>query len=342
MADQVLDFGAFASDPSEIDSALREAGDSTILQCGYILPEERTKEVTKRTDAIIAAMPRFGIRGRFKADQREYQLWKAAYELLGKHPTYVYQTTGSCVGAGACQMIITAQAVDIRINNKPQEFTTVWWPFHYGMGRFRTGIGGRGEGSTGSGQAKALLEDGTFEDDGSGQKLPDYTIKNNWLTLPAKIELDWSNGKAIAQEWKDRGKKHLFKTAARMKSAEDVAEALMNGYPITCASDFGFSPMTPAVKGDPKVRLVEQWNANWSHQMSIHGYWDHPTLGEIFYWMNNWGPDAHGSPIGDEPPGGFYTTKTLLNQILKSRNCECYAFSQYDGFPAQDLNFSAF
>jgi len=42
---------------------------------------------------------------------------------------------------------------------------------------------------------------------------------------------------------------------------------------------------------------------------------------------------------GDEPAGGFYVTERTLDDILRGRDSECFAYSAYDGFPARDWDF---
>ncbi len=67
--------------------------------------------------------------------------------------------------------------------------------------------------------------------------------------------------------------------------------------------------------------------------------WDHPSLGLIHRIGNNWGADVHGSPTGDEPPGGFYITASTMDQICQKG--EVYAFSpDISGFPARKIDWT--
>lgn len=342
-----VNFGAF--DPvGRVAKIAEESARGTVVNCGWVRPEQRTEESTRAHEAAVAAMPRFSIRGKTNLESRRYALWQGARQVLGKDPAWIWQQTGSCVGAGGGNMAMVTQGVEIALKGESEQFRWLWWLYAYGRSRFHSGIRGPGEGSQGSGWAKAATTDGQFELDPEGEPdLPDPSIRSGWAVHPSSLEMKWSDGGKIDANWIKVGKTHLFKTAARLRSADDCVEALANGYAITQASMFGFSPMVPPVegKGPNQVRLVRRWNATWSHQTWVDEFWDHPDLGPIFHWGNNWGPDAH-NPGGVTPSGypntGVYITYELMHEIARRSDSEVYAFSAFDGFPARELNFSAF
>lgn len=308
-------------------------------QFGWIPPPKRTPEQTAFHEATVKAMPRFRVRGRWQMERRRYALWEAPKKLFGRHLKYIWQQTGSCVGAGGCNMLMTLMAVEIAVKGEWEEFLTPWWLYTYGISRWLSGSNGPGEGSFGSAWAKAIKEYGIFQHDPPGMPdLPDFQESEGWLVQPSSVEMTWSAGDQIKEEWKKLGRQHPVRTVAQMRSADDCLEALANGYPITQASMFGFSPMVPRITGDPPVHLAE-WNDEWSHQTYVDEVWDHPTLGLLFRWGNNWGSKIHGNPTGEEPPGGTYIKHRTMDQLCKDRNSEVYAFSSYDGFPARDPYF---
>lgn len=333
-----LDFGAFKE--GGIPRLLEETASGKTIKCGWIEWDDRTSAQTKAHDDTVRAMPAFNIRGRFSGAERRYALWQALKQVTGGKPKYIRQITGSCVGAAGGNMARTASAVEIALKGENEQYKELWWLYTYGRSRFQAGIRGKGEGSTGSGYAKAATTDGFFEMDPEGQPdLPDYQVQDGWISQPANVELTWSDGGAVKDNWVKLGRTHLFQTAARMKNSQDCAEALMNGYPITQASNFGFSGTK--VKGTQFPIRVATWNGSWSHQTMIDEVWDHPELnGLYFHWMNQWGPDAHGKATGDEPDGGVYLHSSTVDQIC--REGEVYAYSFFDGFIGRELNFSAF
>lgn len=301
---------------------------------GWIPFDERTKQQNEIHEKLVGEMPRFSIRGSFSLTERRYCLWKSAQKVLGRFHNYNHQLTGSCVGAGGGNMLKTLMTVEIA-NGDPEEFLEPWWPYTYGMSRILAGMRGQGEGSLGSTWAKAMTEYGSFQIDPPGyQDLPDYRNVNNWLQLTRNIELEWSAGDRIKEEWKSLGKKHLARTVAQMHDSNNCLDSLANGYPLTLASNFGTRTIRP--QGNPQVNLAE-WNGRWPHQMFCDEAWDHPTLGLIFRIGNNWGSEAHPSPISGEPPGGFYIRASDMDKICRS---EVYSFSAYDGFPARKLDWS--
>jgi hypothetical protein len=286
----------------------------------------------------VRTMPVFRISGNWQMDQQRVALWKAGPKLLnGKFLPYDWQLTGSCVGAGGDNMRKTLLASEIVYGGRLEEFRIVFWPFTYGISRMLDGSHGRGEGSTGSSWAKAASQYGSFAVDETAG-LPQFKMVQDWLQLTEQIEYQWSYGGDFDPKYLELGKHHLIKTVAPCKDHADVTAALVSGHAITQASNFGFAPMVPTPHGNPPVRLVS-WNGSWSHQTYIDEVWDHPTLGLIFRWGNNWGPDAHGPALADEPPSSVYIKAATLDEICRSG--EVYAFSAYDGFPARKIDWTA-
>lgn len=336
-----VSFNAFDDTP-QLTAVVDALGQNDVLRCGLILRSEADAQQQQLLDQADARFSAFGISGPWQLEKRRYALWEAARKVLGRDLYYIWQQTGSCVGAGGDNGRRTGAAVEIAVGNEPESLLDIWWPLTYGKSRQRGGLRGRGEGSFGPSWAEAATLDGCFQ---AGHpdfpELPKFEIRSGWLYLPASVEMQWSDGAAIAPKYLAAAKPFVFKTAAKLRSADEVIAALANGYAVTQASMFGFSPMVPAPRGTPAVRIAS-WNARWAHQTWVDEYWDHPTEGELFRWGNNWGPTAHGSPTAGEPAGGVYIRKATMDEIC--RTGDVYAFSSFNGFPgrARELNFSAF
>lgn len=255
---------------------------------------------------------------------------------LWKHPSVVaaigfefpgfIQHTGSCVGVGSGDVCFTLLSLEVVRLGDPEQIHVPFWPLTYGRGRYHSGIRGRGDGSSGTGQAKAYREDGTVPAKTDG--LPTFSIKDGMLSVGSSVELDWSDGARISTAWLEKSRKHPVQKTALCRNADDVREAILNGYPVTEASMYGFNAR---VEGTPPA-LVGRRGPRWAHQMSLQGHWVHPQLGELFWLMNQWGGGAHGKDPAGGPAGGVWITKADVDWICNDQ--EVYAFSQFQGFPA--------
>ena len=160
-----------------------------------------------------------------------------------------------------------------------------------------------------------------------------FSVEQGGLTWGKNEELKWSDGATISDEWLEKSRRHLIKTTAKVTTADQVTEALMNGYPVTIASNWG-GQMQCRTEGDPAV-LMNRRTGRWMHQMEIEGYWDHPTLKQIYFIRNSWSPGAHGTCPSGAPEGGFWVKKSDVDYIV--RQGDSFAFSQFDGFPSQTI-----
>jgi hypothetical protein len=135
------------------------------------------------------------------------------------------------------------------------------------------------------------------------------------------------------EEFIEHAKQFCVKTVAPVRSAAEVRDAVCNGYPVTIASNWGGRMQPRVVDG----RLVNERSGTWNHQMCIIGY-DGETGSEPYYYvLNSWGAAAHGTPPDDAPPGGFWIRTKDVEYIVKQG--DSFAFSDFDGFPAQELDF---
>lgn len=299
---------------------------------GWVPPAERTAEQHEADERALASMPKFSLQGTYRDEKGRFALWAIAKKVNGdKHIPFAWQVTGSCVGAGGGNMLRVLARVEIS-QGDPEEYQELWWPYTYGQSRLRAGWNREGEGSFGSTWAAAIVQDGIFSvQEATG--LPTFKDAEGWLQLSNREEMKWSAGGWSKEQYGALGLKHPVKTSSKLSSADEAKAALANGYPLTIASNFGTSG--PRRAGDPEVMLAE-WNDNWPHQMSINEAWDHPTLGLIFHVQNNWGPRAHGEPLGGVCPGGFYIKAATLDRILRD---EGFAFSAFEGFKVREISW---
>lgn len=254
------------------------------------------------------------------------------HELEKKHTggllPRIHQLTGSCVGCGGARAYTHSMLGDAALRGDAEE-VKIPFPFAtYGVGREIMGARGRGEGSFGAAQAKAVEQFGMLPWDHAMVAKP--TIQTGWATWTKSVELDWSHPTAWPKsrsEVEPEAQKHQIQTVVQIKDPEEAVNLLAQGYGVTQASNFGTNPR---VEGDV---LLGRWNTSWAHQMSIGGYWRHPTHGLIFVIDNQWG-DVHGacptlSQIGVN--GSFWMLASDLAKICRSD--EVYGHSNTEGFP---------
>jgi hypothetical protein len=304
---------------------------------GWVPPEERSDETNRATDAAIAAMPKFAIGGATESSAgKRVVLWEAERKVLGKLAPTLHQLKGSCVFQGFARAIMSVQAVEIA-NGQRETFRIPSLYYSYGLIRKRSGMGtGKGDGATGSGAAESAKIDGVCPIDKDGFGFPVPSIKDNngqdVLVWGEENEWKYSTATAVPAEAREYAKDFVIRSTALVTTYEEVRDALVNGYPVTVASNRGFKMQGVADKG----KLWGVKSGVWNHQMCFIGVDDTQRPG--CYCMNSWGPWVHGKPVDDAPPGGFWVDADVVESMVRQN--DSFAFSQFDGFPAQKLDFS--
>ena len=248
------------------------------------------------------------------------RLWNAVRTVLGEDTPNYPQEVGSCVGFGAKNVEEYLEAQEIIAGDR-EEFHLVYEPFNYGCSRKMGGFRLRGDGSTGAWMAAAAVKCGVLRAD--FPDVPPYS---------GSVDRLWGRSPGPPQEFLDEGDDHLIKKAAPINSLDEAIAAIKNGYPMTIASNQGFT-MEAARDG------FHQAYGSWSHQMFLAAYIPDP----VPHWAvgNSWG-DVHGTIkdfITDEVwPVGFLRVHNHVVQNM-IRSGECFAFSQFDGFPRKRPDF---
>jgi hypothetical protein len=284
-------------------------------------------EAVAEAAEIRASMPEFRIVGDAGDNaEKDVRLWTAVLQVLGHHLPNYPQQIGDCCSFGSKNATEYVECNEIAIPGAPpRAFRPVFPPFNYGAGRVLIGKGRlRGDGSTGAWSAKAAQQYGVLAADES--QVPEYS---------GSVARDW--GRNGPPEWAiSAAKEHLVRTVAQVSTADEVRDAICNGYPCTIASNFGTKDFD--VKDG---RRVARGNGSWNHQMCIIAYdGDEPSGTNYFYVINSWGEKAHPAPLQGEPPGGFWITEAQCEKIVKQD--DSFAYSGFDGFPAQDLSIHIF
>lgn len=302
---------------------------------GWIPDNQRTPAQQEVAATIVAQMLPFFITGQWRGALDKVVLWDWSKKWRnGKHLPALYQSVGSCVGHGKMKAewyLLHIQAAKQQRQETPK---LLYEPYGYAMSRVCAGISGSEDGSTGSGAAQAAKKYGVLRADFPGLPKPQVEDGSDTLATPGDVDRSWGM-RGAPQTDVAEGKIHLVKTTAQVRSASDVAQAIQNLYAVTIASDWGGiegqqGTVCP-LDGNPPVRL-NRHSGTWPHQMMISGWWNHPSLGEIFHVDNSWGANAHGDNPDDAPPGGFWITAADVTYIVRQN--DSFAYSDVDGFPA--------
>jgi hypothetical protein len=297
-----------------------------------------------KAEAVAAEMPPFqivGANGEQVAQDNHnsvVRLWDATKAVLGRHTRNYAQQVGDCVSFGGKNVIEYYTCICIaRDGPGSGEFHEVSTAYLYGISRVVIGKGqlGNSDGSVGAWLAQGVQSHGVLALDDPG--VPAYS---------GSLARDWGRRPGPPEKFIEIAKKRLFRTVSPIRTADEARDAICNYYPITIASDFGSTDIKN-VDG----QMVARRNTRWMHQMAVVGF--DGTKGKLvnprdpsagrkgrFYVLNSWGETAHPAPLNGEPPGGFWIEFDDMGYITGQN--DSWAFSGFDGFPAQDLNFHVF
>lgn len=269
-----------------------------------------------------------------KAEGRKAFLYRFCRAALGQDTKNYPQQIGDCVSFGAKNATEYLSACDITIRGDKEKWRPVFPPYFYGIGRIYIGKGrlGNEDGSLGSWMAEAVQQFGTLFSDEEG--VPQYA---------GSVAKQWggSGGKSQLDKWKPLASKYLIKSAAKINGWEDLVAAVCNGYPCTVASNQGFQ-----MEASGGAKGFHSPQGHWGHQMSIVGV-DDENSDKYALILNSWG-DVHGhlksldrdKPDEDLPVGVIRAKKTTIEAMIRAG--ETFAYSQFDGFPGQDLDKALF
>lgn len=291
--------------------------------CGWLRPEERTLEEQERTAAILDAMPTFRIVGATESSEgKRVCLWDYAKALLRKHLPTFRQEIGDCVSMGGANAVNYLAVTEISKNGDAEQFRPAYQPYLYATSRVLIGNRrlGRGDGSVGAWLAEAVKKYGVLAADEQG--VPAYS---------GQVAKAWGYD-GPPKQFVELARPHILKSVAPVRTYEDVRDALANGYPCTVASNRGFT-MSPVNDGG---RLWGRPSGQWAHQMCFIGV-DDDRRRPGCYIINSWGEQAHGQPLAGEPPGGFWVDAEVVNGMVGQG--DSFAWSQFEGFPKQDMDW---
>lgn len=226
----------------------------------------------------------------------------------------------NCVSFGAAIAVAAVAAHEIVRLGDFEQFKVPFAPYLYGISRL-TPEGGNGrlggsDGSLGSWMADTIVKYGVLRDDFEG--VPRYS---------GRVAKQWGTRRNAWDGFVGEADDHPIKSAARIRSVTDLAQAVANGYYCTIASMRGYDMQLKNDRGKSWFKGRDTW----PHQMSIIAVDTEPEL--CFYRRNQWGT-AHGQQL-DGPDGGGWVTADSLEKEIADSGTECFAMSNFIGFPSK-------
>ena len=258
---------------------------------------------------------------------KKVMLYEVVRKVIGKDTENIPQAIGDCVSWGARNAVEYLMATEKLMKGDHEKFEPVFAPYLYGTGRVLIGRGQLNgqDGSRGSWMADAVIKYGVLRSNFDG--VPKYS---------GSIAKKWGDTPGPDRKFIDEGTKHPVKSAAQIKTWDQLVEAIVNGYPCTTASDIGYD-MQPSSDG------FHRQTDNWGHQMCFIGVDDRPTDPYAII-LNSWG-DAHGhlkdfDDGSNLPIGVLRVRKKDAEKHLRAK--ETFAYSNFDGFPEQLIDKKLF
>lgn len=251
---------------------------------------------------------------------------KIIKSVLGEFPIIIQETT-DCVAFGLAGVINSLKCIR-KFQGKYADFGGFTSTEDiYGGSRILIGNGslGRGGGSTGSWAAQYVLKYGTL----LRKKYGDIDLSK----YSARRADEWGM-RGVPRELLPVAEEHQIKEYTIVRTWEECRDSLYNGYPITIASNRGFSG-----KLDSKGCLLG--NASWPHQMYLIDMIDDdgdPRALLVNSWPVNWVQNANRE---DTPHGTGWVRADILVRDILSAN-DSYSFSDFEDYLPQDLSWSVF
>tara|TARA_R100000149_G_scaffold37877_1_gene14570 strand:- start:1767 stop:2753 length:987 start_codon:yes stop_codon:yes gene_type:complete len=227
-------------------------------------------------------------------------------------------SVGSCVGVATARLIDHLQAIDIYLRQDSETFCDLVSPeWCYATSREAAGMLGRSDGSTNSGQLKALQQDGVLFQ----RKYGVYDLRKYSPNL-CRVWGRWG----VPDELRVEGAKHVLLKSFRVRSVDQWWSLAGAGYPINLCSGWGGT-------GYRDSEGYMRKSGRWMHAMGNPAARRlHPKKGRSFLICNSWGNQwAKKGSIWPEdmPHGSFWISESDASWIV--RNGEVIAYADFKG-----------
>ena len=235
--------------------------------------------------------------------------------------SYNQGSVGSCVGNAAACVASVLNAVEVVIVGEPQEFRAMHSADGmYGIGREAANMLRPGDGCSGSGMARGVLNIGTL-----------YCIKYGDVDLtvntPSRARQYGTRG--VGSALKNEAAKTKITSTVRVRSAQEAWALIGNGYPINVCSGYGYRKQRDG-------EGICQPSGSWNHAMSVVARRTAKDGRKLFLIWNSWGDNWCGGPYWDDMPWGSFWIEWKHMDGMLSRG-DSFAYGGLDGFKARSL-----
>lgn len=256
-------------------------------------------------------------------------LYDAQKAVIGKVLSYAAQQLGDCVGFMGGRITDIVTCVEIALKGERERWVApASSEAAYALSRVEIGGGqlGNSDGSTGGWMAKALKQYGAllrlvYEVGGETFDLREYS---------GKLAKSWGRT-GLPDVLEPTAKEHPFRTVSLVDTYEEARDAIANGYPVGPCSMQGFEGATRDKDGFIKP------SGSWAHAMVFGGVWDDEKRPGLLLDNKSWTDGWVKGPLPDDiPEGTAWVDAEVCDGMLRQK--DSFAYSQYEGYPAQDLD----
>jgi hypothetical protein len=254
----------------------------------------------------------------FEEKPRKLNLTAYLEKCHGKDWELHQGSCGSCVAHGYAIAVDILEAIDHVENGAELPARTAPEPIYWSS---RVDIGGNrlgGAGSVGAWAAEAVKRFGVVP---HGQYGSDDLTRYDAARCCSR-----KSHQPLADDLKQVARKHTVKDYAKIRSWDDMIDALAAGYPVPVCSNQGFSQNRDS-------NSISEARGSWGHCMCIAGYDLDLDCALI---VNSWGKFFHGGNLNQ---GSFFARRSVVERML--RQDDTFSVSNLEGWPRKKLSFAA-
>lgn len=304
---------------------------------GWIDPASRTKEMNDAVAVAQSGFLRMALARPTLPKGTKLLLsdfWtkpEVVADLGGVQFTGFHQITGSCVGVSDGDAIFTLSAVQRMIADTPTKAFIPWWPTSYGRSRAVAGIRGQGEGSIDSVMGQVM------KDEGVDDALQAQFDTSDGFTLTNNLEMRWSDGNSsLVTARLSHTKQFLLGGMAPIYDVDGIYAGIVNGYP--CLNGCNNYMGSASVKQTSTGRVaIGTYNGRGGHSTTFLGIWEHPDLGPLFNYHNQWPGLTYPADDSGKPRCSCWATEAEVAKLFRTGggDGETMLFSHLSYLPAQ-------